>query len=139
MSEWRVMDRRTLITAAALAAALPAASQASPKAEKKKGGGESYIQLETLTATTVRPNGKRGVLTVETGIDVPDGGLRAYANASLPRLRAAYVQVVQIYGAGLSPDAAPNADFLARELQRETDRVLGRPGARLLLGSILVN
>jgi hypothetical protein len=134
------MQRRAILTAlAVLAAALPSGADASAKAEKKKGGGESYIQLQTLTATTIRATGRRGVLTVEAGIDIPDGSLRAYANSVLPRLRAAYVQVVQIYGAGLSPDTAPNADFLANELQRETDRVLGRKGARLLLGSVLVS
>ena len=133
------MRRRHLLLALA-AAALPGAAQASPnKAEKKKGGGASYIQIQTVTATLMRANGRRGVLTVEVGLDVPDGGLRARAEASIPRVRAAFVQVVQTYGAGLTPNTAPNADFLAGELQRETDRVLGRRGARLLLGTILVN
>lgn len=134
------MRRRRFAAALVLAAALPAVARAAAKkGEKKKGGGESYIQLQTLAATTLRPNGRRGVLTVEAGVDVPDGALRARAEASLPRLRAAYVQVVQIYAAGLNGTTAPNADFLARELQRETDRVLGRKGARLLLGSMLLN
>jgi len=79
------------------------------------------------------------VLTVETGLDVPDKTLRARAEASAPRMRAAFVQIVQTYAAGLAPGAPPNADFLAGELQREADRVLGKPGARLLLGSILAN
>ena len=133
------MRRRHLLLVLA-AAALPGAARASPnKAEKKKGGGASYIQIQTVTATLMRANGRRGVLTVEVGLDVPDGGLRARAEASIPRVRAAFVQVVQTYGAGLTPNTAPNADFLAGELQRETDRVLGRRGARLLLGTILVN
>jgi len=135
------MNRRDLFAAFAAFTLAPATAFASgeKKTEKKKGGGSSYIQIPSLTATTIRPNGRRGVLTVETGIDVPDGGLRNRADLNLPRLRAAYVQVVQTYAAGLSPNTAPNADFLARELQRETDNVLGRKGARLLLGAILVN
>ena len=133
------MHRRALILAG-LALALPGVALASEKkAEKKKGGGESYLQLGAVTATTVRGDGRRGVLTVETGLDVPDKTLRARAEASKPRVHAAFVQIVQTYAAGLSPSAPPNADFLARELQRETDRVLGKPGARLLLGSILTN
>jgi hypothetical protein len=79
------------------------------------------------------------VLTVEVGLDVPDGALRSRAEASMPRIRAAYVQTVMTYAAGLPPGAPPNADFLARALQRATDQTLGRPGARLLLGAILVN
>ena len=129
------MNRRTLI-AAVLAAGLPALAHAAE--QKKKGGGETYIQVGTLTATTFAANGGRGVMTVDTGVDVPDAGLRSLCEQSLPRLRAAYVQVVQVYAAGLAPGTVPNADYLAAELQRETDRVLKRKGARLLLGAILV-
>jgi hypothetical protein len=132
------MRRRVLLSLVALAAALPAAAAESPE-KKKKAGGASYIQIDTLTGATNRPGGRRGVLTVECGLDIPDGALRARADLSLPRLRAAYVQTVQIYAAGLPAGAAPNADFIARALQRQTDAVLGRPGARLLLGAILVN
>jgi hypothetical protein len=133
------MRRRAILTALVLALAAPLAAHASgDKSEKKKGGGESYIQIQPLTATTNASGGRRGVLTVETGVDVPDGGLRAFCEQSLPRLRAAYFQVVQTYAAGLTPLTPPNADFLAIELQKETDRVLGRKGARLLLGAILV-
>ena len=72
-------------------------------------------------------------------LDVPDGKLRQRATISLPRLRAAYVQVVLIYAAGLPPGAAPNVDFIARELQRQTDLVLGQRGAKLLIGAVVVN
>ena len=134
------MRRRAILTALALLLALPAgaAHASGDKAEKKKGGGASYLQIQPLSATTNATGGRRGVLTVETGVDIPDGNLRAFCELRLPRLRAAYLQVVQIYAAGLSPGTPPNADFLGRELQRETDRVLGRPGAKLLLGAILV-
>ena len=136
------MDRRRLMSLAALAAALPVAAKASgggEKSEKKKGGGLSYLQLPTLTATIMRVDGRRGVLTVETGIDIPDTALRARAELLAPRFRAGFVQTLQIYASGLDPATPPNADFIARELQRETDRLLGRPGGRLLLGTILVN
>jgi hypothetical protein len=70
---------------------------------------------------------------------VPDGGLRAKAESLLPVLRAGYLQTVMTYAAGLPFGGLPNADYLARTLQRQTDQTLGRPGARLLLGAILVN
>jgi hypothetical protein len=107
--------------------------------EKKKGGGISFIQFRTLTATVFRSDGRRGVLTVEAGIDVADGGLRARANLSQPRLRAAYIQLLQAYASGLSPGAPPDADYLARIMQQETDRTLGQTGAKFLLGTMLVN
>jgi hypothetical protein len=133
------MRRRTLLALTALAAVASAGQPAGAAEEKKKAGGPNYIQINTLTGTTTKPGGRRGVLTVECGLDVPDGALRERANLSLPRLRAAYVQVVQTYAAGMSPGAPPSVDFIGRELQRQTDVVLGRPGARLLLGAVLVN
>lgn len=107
---------------------------------KKKGGGLSYIQLQPLTVTVILASGRRGGLTVETGVDIPgNGALHARAEASQPRLQAAYLLVLQAYVSGLSPGQAPDADYISRSLQRETDKVLGAPGAKLLLGTILVN
>jgi hypothetical protein len=134
------MRRRSLLALFALSAALPAIARAADEAgKKKKAGGASFIPLNTLTGATNKPGGRRGVMTVECGLDVPEGNLRARAEASLPRLRAAYVQTVQIYAGGLPPGAPPNADFLARTMQHQTDTLLGRPGARFLVGAILVN
>ena len=130
------MNRRQLLALAALAALAPAAAAAE---EKKKTGGESYIPITTLTAYTVRPGARRGVITVDCGIDVPDAGLREKAQLILPRLRAAYVQQMQIYAGGLPSGTPPNPDYIARNLQRVTDQVLGRPGARVLMGAVLIN
>jgi hypothetical protein len=137
-----MIDRRKFFT---LVAALPALTGPAPvKAgaqadEKKKGGGVSYIQFRTLTATIIRSDGRRGVLTVEAGVDVPDANLRTRANISQPRLRAAYVQFLETYAGGLPPGAPPDADYIARALQNQTNQVLGQSGARLLLGTILID
>jgi hypothetical protein len=129
------MNRRLALAAAlALAPAL-----ARPADKRKKGGGDSYIQLDTLSATVMRANGRRGVMTVEVGVDVPDAGLRARAQQSAPRLQAAFAEVLETYASGLQPGGVPNADYLSRALQRQTDMALGRPGGVLLLGTILVN
>ena len=118
---------------------IPQVAFAGESEEKKKGGGQDYIQITTLTGTLTRPNGQHGVLTVECGVDVHDRNLHKLAEASTPRLRAAYANVVMTYAGSLSPGSPPNAEYLSRELQRQTDLVLGRPGAKLLLGTILVN
>jgi hypothetical protein len=131
------MTRRGLIAAASLLVLAPALAHAAE--ERKKGGGASFIQLPTLTATTLRPDGRRGVMTVEVGLDVADAGLHARAAQSTPLLIAAYSEVVRTYAAGLPPGAPPNPDYLGLQLQRQTDTALGRPGARLLLGAILIN
>jgi hypothetical protein len=132
------MRRRDLLILLALAAA-PQAALAEADKKKKKTSGVSYLPMETLTGAVTRRDGRRGVLTVECGLDVPERDLRTRADGFAPRLRAAYLQTILIYAAGLPPGAPPNPDFLSRALQRETDQVLGRPGAKLLLGAILVN
>ena len=87
----------------------------------------------------IRASGQRGVLSVDCGLDVPDPALHKLADQSLPRLRAAYVQTVQSYAAGLPSGALPNADYLSQTLQRQTDAILGRTGAKVLLGAIITN
>jgi hypothetical protein len=133
------MNRRGLIVAGLAGALAPGVALAQEKPTHKKGGGLSYIQLDTLSATIVRTNGRRGVMTVECGVDVADSGLHARAAQSTPLLRAAFEEILRTYAAGLPSGAPPNADYLSMALQRQTDTVLGRPGAKLLLGTILVN
>jgi hypothetical protein len=131
--------RRDLLALTLLATAPLAGQSAAAEEKKKKSGGPNYIPIDTLTGATNNAGGRRGVMTVDCGLDVPDAKLRERATISLPRLRAAYVQVVLIYAAGLPSGAVPNVDFIARELQRQTNLVLGRPGARLLIGAVVVN
>jgi hypothetical protein len=131
------MDRR-LALAAALAL-LPAVASASGGGEKKKGGGLSFVAIRAVAATIMRRDGSRGVITVECGVDVHDEKLRALAEMSQPRLRAAYAGFVQNYAASLPASGVPNADYMAVEMQRITDATLGKKGAKLLLGTILIN
>ncbi|THD51513.1 hypothetical protein [Phenylobacterium sp.] len=133
------MRRRELLTLIALAFLPPALARAADEKPKKKSGGENYIPINPITATTNKAGGRRGVLSVDCGLQVDDPKLRAFADQSLPRLRAAYVQAMQIYAAGLPPGAEPNAELIVQELQRETDLILKRPGARLLIGAIVAN
>jgi hypothetical protein len=132
------MNRRGLIVAGLAAALAPGAALAQ-EATHKKGGGLSFIQLDPLSATVTRANGRRGVMTVECGVDVADAGLHARAAQSTPLLRAAFAETLRTYAAGLPPGTPPNADYLSMAFQRQTDTVLGRPGAKLLLGAILVS
>lgn len=132
------MDRRLFLTLTA--ALLPSAALASGGGEKKKKtGGESYLPMQTLLATTIRSDGRRGVLMVDCGLDVPDAALRSRTESMIPRLRAAYFQVVQSYAAGLPGGGVPDLDYIAATLQRRTDAIVGRAGARVLLGSVVVS
>lgn len=102
------------------------------------GGAATYVRLATVTANARRSGGAGGVMTVETGVDVPDAALRTRATQSAPRLRSAYNTVVQQAAAALLPGAPPDVERLVRELQAVTDRTLGRAGARVLLGTVMI-
>ena len=54
------------------------------------------------------------------------------------RLSAAYNEVVSIAAERLLPDAPPNVEWLIIALQHATDAILGKPGAKLLLGTVMV-
>ena len=112
-------------------------------ARKTGGGGggapqASYTRLPTITANVMRSGGRRGVMTVETGLDTPDAALRTRVAQSAPRLRAAYAAVVQQAASALLPGAPPDVERLVAQLQAATDRTLGRAGARLLIGTVMV-
>jgi flagellar basal body-associated protein FliL len=130
------MDRRAILGLAAVAVSATPAMAGGPKA--KSAPTNSFLRQGTITGAVTRSGGRRGVMTVETGIDVADEALRTRADQSGPRLRAAYNAVVQRHAAELLPGAPPQVDRLSRELQAATDRVLGRAGARLLLGTVMV-
>src|ERR1700710_115908 len=95
------MRRRDLLALILLASVPAAPVLAGEDKAKKKSGGEAYIPINPITGTTSKSGGRRGVLSVDCGLQVDDPKLREYAEQSLPRLRAAYVQVMQVYAAGL--------------------------------------
>jgi flagellar basal body-associated protein FliL len=131
------MERRALLGLAALATA----AAATPAAASGGGGGSSqatYLGLPTVTGNVRRPGGALGIMTVEVGVDTPDAALRARVAQSAPRLRAAYAQVVQQQAAALLPGAAPDVERLVTALQGATNTVMGRAGARLLIGTVMV-
>ena len=131
----RGMDRRALLGLAVAASAAAAPARAS---SDKSAPQASYLRLPTITANVRRHGGGRGVMTVETGVDTPDGALRARVAQSQPRLRAAYAAVVQQAANALLPGAPPDVERLVAQLQAATDRTVGRPGARLLIGTVMV-
>ena len=124
-----------------LAAVLIALSLSSPAAAKGSDrlNTATYTTFDPLTATVPRANGRRGVLTVQGGLDIKDKALRARASLSGPLLRDAYIRTLSVYGASLSPGAPPDVDQIALRLQRATDQVLHTQGAKVLLGTVIVN
>jgi hypothetical protein len=134
------MRRRDLIACLAVAGTMVLAAPAlAADDKKKKSGGQDYLPVDPITGTTNKAGGRRGVLSVDCGLQIEDAKLREYADESMPRLRAAYVQVIQVYAAGLPSGSEPNVDFIVQALQRQTDLILKRPGAKLLVGAVVAN
>lgn len=127
-----------LLALAPLALAAPAHAGAHGE-EKKKGGGSQFIQIRSLNVNVLRPGGGHTVASMEVGLYVLDPNLLLRADASQPRLRAALGQSFQGYISTLPPGGLPNADYLSQVLQKEADRVLGQRGAKLLVGTIMIN
>lgn len=130
------MDRRALLMFMLLASVAPKSALASPKGEAKSGGGEMPMPL--ATATVLRTHGRRGVMSVESTLVFTDGALLEHAKLSRPRLNAAFNEAVRGEAAHLLAGALPDVESLTRALQRAADRVLGRTGARVMLGTVMV-
>lgn len=134
------MRRRQILASLLLTAALGAAPGiASANEGKKEEKPVTYFQMDPINAIVLRRDGRRGVMTLETGLEVRDPVLMKKAQASTPRLRAAFAQVLMIYAAGLRGGAPPDIDYISRELQKAADQVLGKPGSKVMLGSALIS
>ena len=134
------MRRRQILASLLLAAVLGASPGVALANEGKKDEKPvTYFALDPINAIVLRRDGRRGVMTVETGLEVRDPELMKRAQASTPRLRAAFAQVLMIYAAGLRGGAAPDIDYVARELQKAADQVLGKSGSKVMLGSAMLS
>jgi len=128
------MHRRALLAAPLVLAAGPALASGGGS-----GSTNSYVRYPTVTATTIRADGRRGVMTVETGVDVPDPVMRLRAEQSQPRIRAVFAILVQREAESLLPNGVPNVDRLARQMQSAVNIILGQRGvATLLLGTVMI-
>ena len=110
------------------------ASEAPAPAQRKTTQSESYVVIDPMYATIIEGNKPRGLLMVELGLDVPDTALRERVNHALPALRDAYVRSLIAYGAtAVRPWRQPSVDDIAERMQAVTDKLVGGPGAKVLM------
>lgn len=129
----------SLVATAAAAAAGGARASEKKKEEGKEGGSSPFLELPTLTAVAIRPDGRRGVLTVQATLRIPDAAKRAKATQLMPRLKDAYVTSLQSWAYQMVPGSLPNVTLMTQSLQKATDRVLGPgSGATVLLGGVML-
>jgi hypothetical protein len=123
-----------IVTSGALVA--PCAHAAE---EKKKGGGKGYTQFPMITVFTQAHATHHGTMSVDMGLYTDDAKLQDQIKTYMPRLQDAYLSRLQGYANAMSANSLADSDFVSLQLQQATDKVLGHTGAKVLLGSILLN
>jgi hypothetical protein len=114
-------------------------SSAHGEEAKKKGGGLGFTQVPMLTVFTDANGAHHGTLSVDMGLYATDPKLGDQIKLYLPRLTDAYVSTLQTYASALNSRSLADTDYISAQLQADTNRILGRAGARVLLGSVLIN
>lgn len=124
--------------AAGPALAQPSEEQAPASRQERLTSADSYLPLPTLSAGVLQRYASSGTLIVDMGLDIPDGALRERARLNQPRLRDALRTALATYATTYYRDrTAPDPTQMTRLLQQSVDRVLGAPGARVLLTNII--
>ena len=135
------MDRRQMITGLMTSGSLLVVAPTAAAGPKVEGGSSSaggQLRMALINATVLRRTGRRGVMSVESTLDIADGVLFERAKLSQPHLNAAFNEAIQLYASRMLPHAVPDLNAITATLQRATDRVLGRAGAKVLLGTVMV-
>lgn len=134
-----------LVFAAAAAPALASgggssssAQQAPATRQERLTSAETYLPMPTLSAGVLQRNSNQGTMVVDMGLDIPDADLRHRAVMNAPRVRDALRTALATYSSVYyRVHTAPNPTELTRQMQMSVDRVLGAPGARVLLANII--
>jgi flagellar basal body-associated protein FliL len=142
-----------LLCCCSLLAAVPAAqaSGGGGEEEKKDSKGkapkkarvmtslQSWVMVDPFTVAIIQDGRVRGRFIVSFGMDVPDDKLRDLAETLMPRLRDTWLMDLNLYAATtLRPKRAADVPGVADLLQSDADRVLGKVGSKVLMGSATV-
>jgi hypothetical protein len=126
-------------TVSPAAATGPAGSEQAPASRQERlTSADSFLPMPTLSAAVLQRNVSLGTIVVDMGLDIPDAALRRRAQLNAPRIRDALRTALAAYSSVYYRDrTAPDPTTLTRLLQQSVDRVLGAPGARVLLVNII--
>lgn len=114
------------------------AQQAPATRQERLTSAETYLPMPTLSAGVLQRNMNQGTIVVDMGLDIPDEALRHRAVMNAPRIRDALRTALATYSSVYyRVHTAPSPTDLTRQMQMSVDRVLGAPGARVLLANII--
>jgi len=113
------------------------AGEAKKAAVHKVTQSKSYLMVDPIYATIVANDRPIGLLMVGVGLDVSDEALRADADRAMPVLRDGYVRSLMSFAAtAVRASEQPDVALIAERLQRVTDKIMHRKGARVLLAQV---
>lgn len=123
-----------LSLAAPAAASSPAPAKKPEKQERKITAAPSWITVDPIAVAILRQNRIQGVFLVEFGLDIENEALRTRASEILPILRDAWLRnMSDLAATRVRVGRQADLDVLTARLQATTDRMLGAPGAKVLL------
>ncbi|MBU6298024.1 MAG: hypothetical protein KGJ79_00945 [Alphaproteobacteria bacterium] len=132
--------RRSAILAffVAFSLALPASAASDKKSPVHKiTQSPSYVMIDPIYTTIMDGDKIVGLLMIGIGLDIPNANLRAQADHAMPVLRDVYVRnLMEFTATSVRPWRQPDVTAIADRLQRVTDRILRRKGARILLAQV---
>jgi flagellar basal body-associated protein FliL len=112
----------------------------APKKQRPITSLESWVMVDPFSVTVVQEDRIRGKVLVSFGMDVPDAELREKAELVMPRLQDAWLSQLNLYAATtVRPGKPANITEVSNILQTVADRVLGKPGSKVLLASVIIN
>jgi flagellar basal body-associated protein FliL len=116
----------------------PAQQQEPASIQERLTSAETYMPMPAFQAGVLQRNINQGTIVVDMGLDIPDAALRRRAQLNAPRLRDAIRTALANYSSVYyRVRTAPSPTELTRQMQAAVDRVLGAPGARVLLANII--
>lgn len=112
----------------------------APKKQRPITSLASWVMVDPFSVTVIQSDAIRGKVSVSFGIDVPDDALRAKAELIMPRLQDAWLTRLNLYAATtVRPGKPANIEEVAMLLQSTADQLLGTPGSRVLIASVIVD
>ena len=142
MSVWTPFSepiRGALVALAFLSAGSAGAEASEAPAQRKTTQSESFVPIDPMYTTILEGSRPRGLLMIEFGLDIPDAAMRARVSHALPALRDAYVRSLMAYGStAVRAWRQPNVDDIADRMQTITDRLMGGPGAKVLMAQTAI-
>ena len=112
--------------------------QAPASIQERLTSAVTYLPMPAFQAGVLQRNNNQGTIVVDMGLDIPDAALRRRAQLNAPRIRDALRTALANYSSVFyRVHTAPSPTELTRQMQAAVDRVLGAPGARVLLANII--